>query len=171
MHKLLKSLLITAAIAPSLVFAQAMEGDREVTISGQGQSDKDLDNSVFAMTASYGRYYSDRSLFGVRQSLSFSDRDGESTDFDGATVGFYDYHFGRSDFRPYIGANLGYNYGDRTDETFSGGPEAGLKYYVLNKTFVQGTVQYQFLFDSSSEVDDNFDDGILYYAVGMGYNF
>ena len=171
MHKFLKASLVVATFSPALVFAQAVSGDREVTIAGQGQSDKDLDNNAFAMTASYGSYLSDQGQIGVRQSISVSDRDGESTDFDGATVGFYDYHFGGGDLRPFIGANLGYNYGDRTEETFSAGPEAGLKYYVLDKTFVQGMVQYQFLFDSSDDVDDNYDDGILYYSVGMGFNF
>lgn len=171
MYKLLKATLVVTALTPSLVFAQATNGDREITIGGQGQSDKDFDNNAFAMTASYGKYISSQSQIGLRQSLSVSDPDGESTDFDGATVGFYDYHFGRSDLRPFIGANLGYNYGDRTEETFSGGPEAGLKYYVLEKTFIQGLVQYQFLFDSSNDVEDNFDDGIIYYSVGMGFNF
>lgn len=171
MYKLVKTSLIIAALSPSLVLAQAVSGDREVTISGQGQSDKDLDNNAFSMTASYGKYMSDQGQVGIRQSLSVSDREGDSADFDGATVGFYDYHFGGGDLRPFLGANLGYNYGDRTEETFSAGPEAGLKYYVLDKTFVQGMVQYQFLFDSGSDVDDNYDDGILYYSVGMGFNF
>ncbi|SFR43804.1 hypothetical protein SAMN05216203_0318 [Marinobacter daqiaonensis] len=171
MHTLLKSTLIVTAIAPSMVFAQAVNGDREVTISGQGQSDKDLDNNAFSMTASYGQYINDRGQIGVRQSLSLADREGDSTDIDGATVGYYDHHFGQGQMRPFIGANLGFNYGDRTEETFSAGPEAGLKYYVLEKTFIQGMVQYQFLFEGSSDVDDNYDDGILYYSVGMGFNF
>lgn len=171
MHKLLKVTLIATALAPSLVFAQAVSGDREITIGGQGQSDKDLDKNAFSMTASYGQYISNQGQLGIRQSLSISDRDGDDTDLDGATVGFYDYHFGSNQLRPFIGANLGYNYGDRTEETFSAGPEAGLKHYVLDKTFVQGMVQYQFLFDSGSDVDDNYDDGILYYSVGMGFNF
>lgn len=171
MHKLLKSTLIITALAPSLALAQAVSGDREVTVSGQGQSDNDLDNNAFSMTASYGKYISDQGQLGIRQSLSISDREDDSADIDGATVGFYDYHFGGGDLRPFLGANLGYNYGDRTEETFSAGPEAGLKYYVLDKTFVQGMVQYQFLFEGSSDVDDNYDDGILYYSVGMGFNF
>lgn len=171
MYKLLKATLVVTALAPALVFAGATNGDREITISGQGQSDKDFDNNAFSFVASFGKYMSSKSQLGLRQSLSISDPKSGSTDVDGSTVGFYDYHFGRGDLRPFIGANLGYSYGDRTDETFSGGPEAGLKYYVLDKTFIQGLVQYQFLFDSSSDIEDNYDDGIIYYSVGMGYNF
>ena len=95
MQTLLKATVVATILAPGLAFAQAGHGDHEVTIGGQGQSDKELDNNAFAMTASYGQYISDQSQVGVRQSLSLSDREGESTDFDGATVGFYDYHFGR----------------------------------------------------------------------------
>lgn len=171
MNELLKSTLVVTALAPAMVFAQAESGDNEITISGQGQSDKELDNNAFSMTASYGKYINDQGQIGIRQSLSLADREGESTDFDGATVGYYDHHFGGGDVRPFLGANLGYNYGDRTEETFSAGPEAGVKFYVREKTFVQGMVQYQFLFDSSDDVDENYDDGIIYYSVGMGYNF
>lgn len=42
---------------------------------------------------------------------------------------------------------------------------------MLDKTFVQGMVQYQFLFEDGGDVDDNYDDGVLYYSVGMGFNF
>ncbi len=171
MHKLLKTSLLIAAFAPSAVLAQAVGGDHEVTIGGAGQSDNDLESNDFALTGSYGKYINDMSQVGVRQTLNITDREGSSTDFDGSTVAFYDYHFGSNKLRPFVGVNLGYNYGDRTDETFSGGPEAGVKYYVLDKTFVQGMMQYQFLFDSSNDVEDNYDDGIIYYSVGMGFNF
>lgn len=171
MNNVLKSTFIVAALAPSMVFAQAVSGEKEITISGQGASDKDLDTTDFALTGSFGHYINNSGQVGVRQTLSISDREGESTDFDGATVGYYDHHFGRGDLRPFIGANLGFNYGDRTEETFSAGPEAGMKYYVLDKTFVQGMVQYQFLFEDGGDVDDNYDDGVLYYSVGMGFNF
>lgn len=171
MHKLLKTTVVVAALSPSIVLAQAVLGDREVTVSGQGASDNSFDYNTFSLTASYGKYINDRGQAGIRQSLSIADREGDSADLDGSTVAYYDHHFGNSDWRPFIGANLGYNYGDRTEETFSAGPEAGLKYYVLDKTFVQGMVQYQFLFESGSDVDDNYDDGVLYYSVGMGFNF
>ncbi|MFW5824758.1 MAG: hypothetical protein ACOCVV_07310, partial [Marinobacter sp.] len=102
MHKLVKTSLILAAFSPSLVLAQAIGGDREVTVSGQGQSDKDLDNNAFSMTASYGQYLDDQGQIGVRQSLSVSDPEGGGTDFDGATVGYYDYHFGQGKTRPFV---------------------------------------------------------------------
>lgn len=172
MHKMLKTSLILAAFVPSMALAQAESGDREITINGSGSSDKDFDTTGFDMNASYGQYINDAGQVGVRQSLSISDTEGESTDIDGATVLFYDHHFDVGErARPFVGLNVGYNYGDRTEETFSAGPEAGLKYYVRNKTFIQGMVQYQFLFDSADEAENNYDDGIVYYSVGVGYNF
>ena len=171
MQKLLTATCLVALMAPAVTYAQAEMGDREVTVNGQGQSDNDFDSNDFALTASYGKYINYRGQVGLRQTLAVTYREGESADWDGATVVYYDHHFGSSDWRPFLGANLGYNYGDRTEETFSAGPEAGLKYYVLDKTFIQGMVQYQFLFDDSDDVEDNYDDGVLYYSVGMGFNF
>lgn len=171
MKKLLTTTVIVAAMAPAMVFAQAVSGDKEITINGQGTSDNDLDSNDFSLTGSYGHYINNQGQVGLRQTLTITDREGSSTDFDGATVVFYDHHFGQGKARPFIGANLGFNYGDRTEETFSAGPEVGLKYYVLEKTFVQGMLQYQFLFEDGGDIDDNYDDGILYYSVGMGFNF
>src|SRR5690606_24155122 len=122
-------------------------------------------------TGSYGGWVSDMRQAGVRQNITVSDTEGEETDFDGATVIYYDHHFNLDRLRPFIGLNVGYNYGDTTEETFSAGPELGLKYYVLEKTFIQGMVQYQFLFEDADEIDDRSDDGRYYYSAGMGYNF
>ncbi len=171
MNKLLKTSVLIAAFAPAVTLAQAVNGDNEVTISGTGGSDKDFDATVFGLTGSYGKYISDMGQAGVRQNITISDTEGEETDFDGATVIYYDHHFNLDRLRPFVGLNVGYNYGDTTEETFSAGPELGLKYYVLEKTFIQGMVQYQFLFEDADEIDDRSDDGRYYYSVGMGYNF
>lgn len=171
MSKLLKTSLIVAAFVPSLALAQAVGGDKELSLSGTGSSDKDFDNTIFSLDVAFGHYLSDTSEVGIRQNISVNDREGEDTSFNGATRLFFDQHFGAGDLRPFVGVSIGGIYGEDVDNTFSGGPEIGLKYYVLEKTFVQGMVEYQFLFESASEVDERFDDGALFYSVGMGYNF
>lgn len=171
MKKLFTSSLLLAAVVSPLALAQPQQGDQEITLSGAGSSDKDLDGAAFSVQGSWGQYLSERSLWGVRQLVNIRDTDDDDTRVDGATRVFYDYHFGQGSMRPFVGMSIGGIYGDDVDDTFTGGPEVGMKYYMQENTFVVGMVEYQFLFDSGSDVDDRFDDGALYYSLGIGYNF
>ena len=174
-----KYLIIAAmlAILPGLSFAQTVgpeAGDREFTLSGTGSSDKDFDNSSFGISADLGWYRTDQFVWGIRQSLNFTDIQGEdiSDDFwNGSTRGYVDYHFGQGAARPFVGASLGGIYGDGVIDTGVAGLEAGLKYYVLEKTFILARAEYQFFFENSDDAEDNFDDGAWNYVFGVGFNF
>jgi hypothetical protein len=171
MQPIMRTTMLLAALLPAVALANPQRGDQEITLSGAGSSDKDFDNTILSVSGSWGSYLSPHSLWGVRQLVSARDAEGESTSFDGATRLFYDYHFGDGRFRPFIGISAGGIYGEGVDDTFTAGPEVGLKYYVLQNTFIVGLMEYQFLFDSANDVDDRFDDGAFFYSVGIGYNF
>jgi len=153
----------------------AAEGDREFSLSGTGSSDKKFDNSSFGISGDLGWFTSDKSVWGVRQSLSFVDVDGGGLSEDtwnGSTRGYYDYHFlPNSHWRPFIGASLGAIYGDSVKESAFAGAEFGVKYYVLEKTYILARAEYQFFFDDSDSASDNWEDGAFSYVFGMGYNF
>ncbi len=91
--------------------------------------------------------------------------------WDGSTRVFYDYHFGTGNARPFVGVSLGGLYGEEVDETFMGGPEVGIKYWVHDQTFITAMAEYQFLFKSGSDARDRYDDGAFFYSVGVGFNF
>lgn len=176
------TLFASALLIPAYTQAHEMqaghvgpqEGAREFSLSGTGASDKDFDNSSFGLSADLGWYLSDRTVAGVRQSIIYADVQGAnlSNDFwSGSTRGYIDYHFGNNKLRPFIGATLGYIYGDGVKDTGVAGPEAGLKYYVLDSTYILGRIEYQFLFDSGGSASDNYDDGSMNYVVGVGFNF
>jgi hypothetical protein len=171
MHPTLRTTLLTGLLMPAMALAMPQQGTQEITLGGAGSSDKDFDETILSIAGSWGTYVSPRSQWGIRQTISARDSEGESTRFDGATRIFYDYHFGGDKARPFVGLSVGGIYGKGVDDTFTGGPEVGLKYYVLNNTFILGLVEYQFLFDSASDVDDRFDDGAFFYSLGIGYNF
>lgn len=171
MNRLFKSSLLIAALCPAFALAAPSAGDQEFTLSGAGSSDKSFDDTVLSVQGSWGRYLDESSLWGIRQLINARDSEGESVQFDGATRVFYDYHFGTGNMRPFVGASLGAIYGEEVEETFSAGPEAGVKYWVNDTTFIQGMVEYQFLFESASEADDRYDDGAFFYSLGLGYNF
>lgn len=167
-----KVMLIAAGLLCLPLAAQAVPvaGDRELTLSGSGSSDRDFDNNSLGATLEYGVYFTDRTEVGIRQSFSVADRPGD-TSWSGATRVYADYHFGGPTWVPYVGASVGGFYGEDIDETFAAGPELGVKYYVQPNTFILAQAEYQFLFDDADEVDDSFDDGVFLYNFGVGMNF
>src|SRR5699024_6439682 len=152
-------LLIGALVAcsPALAFAQSGDntvygpstGDREFTISGSGSSGTDLDQGAFGLDAELGWYLTDHIEAGIQQSASWSGVDGGDDFWSAATGGFANYQFGSGRLRPLVGASLGYAYGNNVNESFYAGVGAGLKYYVLPSTFIQGGAEWQFYFDDA----------------------
>ncbi|MCC6681388.1 MAG: hypothetical protein IT445_10855 [Phycisphaeraceae bacterium] len=141
--------------------------DWEFTLSGSGVSSNDLDNTNFATTFSLGYYLTDAIEPGVRQSIIFADNNDDSST-SGSTRGFIDYNFDLGALRPFVGASLGAVYGDGVDNdhNWTTGVEAGIKWYVLAKTFLYGIAEYQW------EPEESFsDNGSFFYGVGIGFNF
>ena len=162
--------VLCLAVSPALALAEPEAGDRLFTLTGSGASDSDFDNSTGSLSFDLGQFYSESTVFGIRQSIGFADSENDSN-WSGATRVFGDYHFDAGKWRPFIGANIGGIYGDDVDETFFAGPEVGVKYYVKPKTFITFQTEYQVFFDSASDANDNFDDGAWAYSAGIGINF
>jgi hypothetical protein len=147
------------------------QGDSEVTLSGSGSNDKDFESGGFGLSGSYGWYLTDEVMLNIRQSVLYADPGDDDSAWNGSTRVGALYNFDLGVWRPFVGLNVGYLYGDTTDEGFIAGPEVGVRYFVNPKTFVFGQAEYQFLFDSFSDIDNAFDDGSFAYSVGVGFNF
>lgn len=151
------------------------QGDRELSISGTGSSDRNVDSGSFGVTGDLGWYLQTHLVAGVRQSVNYASIEGEDIKDDfwnGSTRGYLNYHFLSDSARPFVGASLGGIYGDGIEDSAFAGLEAGLKYYVQTKTYFLARVEYQFLFSSANDASDAFqDDGAWAYTVGLGYNF
>jgi len=182
MNRLKTAALTLSLLAglPMAVSAQSagvgpQEGDREFSISGTGSSDRNLNSGTFGATGDLGWYLRDHLVVGVRQSINYASIEGESLKDDfwnGSTRGYLNYHFLADRGRPFAGVSLGGIYGDGVKNTGFAGIEAGVKYYVRNKTYVLGRAEYQFFFSSTSDASDAFqDDGAWAYTVGLGYHF
>lgn len=146
-----------------------LAGDWELTLGGGGSSDKEFSSGSFGLNTGLGYYFTPKLELAVRQAVNYSDF-GDSV-WNGSTRLALDYHFDLNRFRPFVGANFGGIYGDSVRDTFAAGLEAGLKYYVLEKTFIFGSLEYQWLFRNAGSADNNFDDGQFAYVVGIGFNF
>lgn len=151
------------------------KGEREFSISGTGSSDQKFDSGNFGVTGDMGWYLEDHLVTGVRQSINYASIDGESIvdDFwNGSTRGYVNYQFLDDRARPFVGASLGGIYGDGVKDSAFAGLEAGMKYYMLPKTYFLARAEYQFLFSSTSDATDAFqDDGAWAFTIGLGYNF
>ena len=115
--------------------------------------------------------YDEELMWGVRQSINGTAGEDVRDAWNGSTRLFADYHFGTSDVRPYIGANIGGIYGKSVKETGTAGIDLGLKYYVKEKTFISLGAEYQFLFEDGDDIDNSYDDGAFFYTLGVGFNF
>ncbi len=147
-------------------------GDWEFSLGGGGTNDKEFETGGFNVDAELGHYLTDDFAVALRQSGNYSDV-GSDTAWSATSRVAIDYHFPLFEdrLRPFIGANLGYVYGENVDDTWAAGPEAGVKWYVKDETFIYGRAEYQFLFEDGDDAEDRFDDGIWLYTVGIGFNF
>ena len=146
------------------------KGQFEMTVVGSGSSDEDLDGTTLSAEAGLGYFINDNLELSIRQGSSYADRAGDN-DWNGATRLAVDYHFNANPLFPFIGCNFGYLYGDNVEEQFVAGPEAGLKLFASDHAFLFGLLEYEFLLDDPSDIDDNFDDGRFVYSVGIGLTF
>ncbi len=154
-------------------FAMAVDaaGPWEFTLSGAGNNNKDFNAGAFGANLSLGYFFNDVVELSGRQTITYGDS-GPTTSWSGSTRVAVDFHFPVSPhLRPFIGANLGFVYGDGVHDTMEAAPEAGLKYFVNNTTFLFGMAEYQFFFDNSDSLDSGFDNGQFVYTIGMGLRF
>lgn len=146
-------------------------GEWEITLAGSGSNDKDFETGSFNIDVDASLYFSELLSAGVRQNVGYVDTTTGGDAWNAATSVFGQMHFGDTPLRPFIGVSVGYLYGDGVNETFYGGPEAGLRYYVKPEAFLFGRMSYQFFFESGDEIEDQFDDGRFLYTIGVGFTF
>ncbi|MEX0653716.1 MAG: hypothetical protein WD534_06505 [Phycisphaeraceae bacterium] len=174
MRYLMSLLAVAVLSAPALAQDPGAfgprQGDWEFTISGSGSNDRDFDSGAFSVTGDLSHYLTRELSVGLRQDFGWAGGSGDIDDsWTAASRATVAYHFDLGQWRPFIGGNIGYKYGRFTKDTGTAGPEAGLKWYVKEETFVFGRVGYDVEFDEFNELDDN--RGTWVYALGVGFNF
>jgi hypothetical protein len=147
------------------------QGDKEFLLTGSGSSDKKFDNNVFSFSGNLGYFFTDGLEAAFRQNVDYSNlvHTGNSWAFTSRLAADYNFNFGS--LVPYIGASIGYSYGDNVKDTWVAGPEGGLKVFVNDTTFVVGSIAYDFFFTKANEADSAFNDGRWVYALGVGFRW
>ena len=165
---------LAAAFFPAIAKADCQQGDMELTLGGNANGGKDFDGLSGGINASLGWFLTDQLELGVRQSVNYTDVNtppNAGGQLSGSTRVFGDFHFDMGAWQPFIGANIGYAYGDAVSDTWEAAPEGGVKYFMNSTTFIFATVEYQFFFDQADNIDDAFDDGQFVYSLGLGVKF
>lgn len=173
----MKKMLICLFIAGAMIFVGSnaamayRAGEMELTLGGIGSSDESLDGTDLNVGGSLGYFLTDALSVALRQDVYYTDLP-KSDAFSGVSRLAMDYHFEVNEFLyPFIGANIGYMYGDIFRDQWIAGPEIGLKYFANETTFIYGLIEYSFTFKSSDDIEDNFDDGRFGYSLGIGFKF
>ena len=152
---------------PALAQAQFEAGNWALTLSGSGSNDQDFDGGSVGVNGSLGYFMSKEFEVGVRQALTWSDQvGGGGSSWSGDTRIFADYHFDMDRWQPYVGAFIGYVYGDAVaEDSWVAGPEVGVKYFVNSTTFIDVNAAYAF------NLEEGLDDGGFFYGLGIGFRW
>lgn len=160
----------TALAVQGQDYAQYQMGHQELTLSGSGASDNDFDTTNLSFDVGYGYFFNQNWEGIVRQSLNVTDQPGDNA-YNASTRIGADYNFNMQNLRPFLGATIGYLYGDGVEESFISGPEGGVKVFLSDSAFLIVAVGYDFIFEDADEADDAFDDGVFNYRFGFGYRW
>jgi hypothetical protein len=135
--------------------AQPEEGDQELQLSADFFGNHKFKSYATDIEGSYGFFLTDALEVGARLGYVGIFPDGGSSAWAMTALPFIDYHFrGISDgdkILPYVGVFGGWYFNDR-DDAYALGPEAGVKFFVYDKTFINTQYRYEF-FDSLNTRD------------------
>lgn len=151
---------------PAMAQAQFEAGNWALTLAGSGSNDQDFDGGSAAFSGSLGYFFSKEFEVGVRQGITWTDATGgDGSAWTGDTRIFADYHFDMDRWQPYVGVFGGYVYGDVAEESWVGGPEVGVKYFVNSTTFIDVNAAYAF------NLEEGLDEGAFFYQLGIGFRW
>jgi hypothetical protein len=172
---MLRKGLVLAALCllPAAAASAQVHGPWEVTLSGTGASPSRFNGFEAGANGSIGYFFNDSLEASIRQSINYTDIGGPVA-FNGSTRLAGDIHLPLGDqnqFLPFIGANIGYDYGKGLSDTWEAAPEAGIKVFVSNDVFLFGEVEYQFFFRNGGGVNNGFKNGEFVYSLGVGFRF
>jgi hypothetical protein len=161
---------VLCLILPAAGFAQGFsQGDKVLSLNGTGLSDDEFDNSTFSVSGSFSYFFTDRIEGAIRQMIGFTNA-GHGSDWNGSTRVAVDYNFDMGRVWPFVGASVGYMYGDPVHDTGVIGPEVGLRVFVNQTTFILGSIEWDFFFDTGDN-NDSSDDSVFIYTVGIGFRW
>jgi hypothetical protein len=151
------------------VYALPLAGDSEIQISGGASHSQGSDSGNFNADINYGYYLSPGWELGFRQAISYNFVDDGPDAWNATTTPFLHYNFRITNILvPYLGISGGVVWNDR-DVTGTFGPNAGLKLFVADQTFVNIGYRYEWFFKNFEAARDNRTHGNHVANIGLGF--
>ncbi|HEX8524182.1 MAG TPA: hypothetical protein VF669_18150 [Tepidisphaeraceae bacterium] len=150
-------------LLPAIARAQYEQGNWDLQLGGSGSNDRDFRTGNASVNAQLGYLLTKELEVGVRQTYTWGDG---GSDWAASTVGAVDWNFDFDRFVPFIGFNIGYQYGSGGNaDGWSAGPEGGVKYFLNSTTYVFAMAQYEF------NIQESISEGAWFYTAGLGVKF
>jgi len=170
---ILTACILLGAVAAKPALAGPAPNDDELLLNAGFFHSQDSDFSNVNLDLSWGRFLSSAAWqIGLLQGLNWNIIDGAEDPWAATTAPFVRYHFlGLSEENrvvPFLGAFLGAVWND-DDITGTLGPEAGLKFFVTDQTFLQTRYRYEWFFDDFESAGNESDEGNHVISIGIGY--
>jgi hypothetical protein len=146
-----------------------VDGDHEAEIAAGFFHAQDSDSGAFNVDLQYGYYLTPGWEIGLRQALNYNFVDDGPDAWTATTVPFvlYNFHINQT-FIPFLGVGIGAAWNDR-DATGLLGPQAGLKIFLTDQTYLGLRYRYEWFFNSLNRADNNKDDGNHVGTIGIGF--
>jgi len=160
--------LIGWLLGAGTVIAAPTDGASEVQVSAGFFHTQGSDSGSLNADLSYGYYFTPGWQLGIRQALNYNFIDDHRDFWLATTAPFVNYNFRVTDIIvPYLGGFIGLVWNDR-DVTGTIGPQAGVKFFVHERTFLNLGYRYEFFFNRIDAIDNNASRGNHVFNVGIG---
>ena len=144
-------------------------GDNEVEAAAGFFHAQGSDSGSFNVDLQFGRYLTPGWELGIRQALNYNFIDDGRDSWVATTTPFLVYNFHFNDYViPFLGLNAGAAYNDR-DIVGTFGPNAGLKIFLSDQTYLGLRYRYEWYFNRLNQADNNADHGNHIATIGIGF--
>jgi opacity protein-like surface antigen len=144
-------------------------GDNEVEAAAGFFHAQGSDSGSFNVDLQFGRYLTPGWELGIRQALNYNFIDDGRDSWVATTTPFLVYNFHFNDYViPFLGAGLGAAYND-SDITGTLAPQAGVKIFLSDQTYLGLRYRYEWFFNSFKRADNNADQGNHVATIGIGF--
>jgi hypothetical protein len=161
--------VIALALVPVQSFSAPVARDSEVEVAGGFFHSQGSSNGNFNGDLHYGYYLSPGWEVGLRQAVNYQFISHQRDVWTATTTPFLFYNFRFSDkFIPYIGPDIGIVWNDR-QITGTLGPNAGLKIFLSDQTFLNLGYRYEWFFHRIEDVPNHTNNGNHVANIGIGF--
>jgi hypothetical protein len=161
--------LFVAVLWTQPIYAAPVASDHEIEAAGSLSHAQGSDVGALTGEVSYGYYLSPGWQIGFRQAVAYTFVDDGPDSWQATSTPFVNYHFRFGEnILPFLGIFGGAVWNDK-DITGTIGPQAGIKFFLADQTYLGLRYRYEWFFNTFRSAANNKDDGNHVITVGLGF--